>query len=633
MNKLYVTALACTLAGAGASAQQAVPFLTPGNDAAKTHNGTVTAPVMRHNPAGADRGASFYSEDFSGGSIPSGWTNVDELTPVGTPEVTFVWSDDPTAVEPAALGYTASAVFNAPGASNGYLWANSDRGLPSAPGTDHLTHLTTDAIDCSGQGSVLLTFQSLIGVFDYNASTNVKVRVSTDLSNWTDFVPFPCLETGAAAPPCTRWSANPESVALDISSVAANQSTVYIQFEWLGGWEYFWAIDDVQLRAVPPFEMIMNYGYVSSTGDGEEYGRIPASQLPANMNVGAEVVNFGSMDQTNVVVNVSVENEGGSEVFSATTNVGTMVNGDVVVTDENPALPALPPNVYTATYTVNSDQIGSDSDPSNNTRVRTFEVTNELYALDGVGIHPPGLENLTSLGTNSFTDNEDGLVLMTFYPVNQDLTVHGLEILLDGGSEVGGFVVISVYDTASIYADDITSPIAESQTVDVTQADLDAGKMRVFFDSPVDLSPEGYYVGVTLFSNAGTGHIRVVDDATVPQPFWGSMIYVPSGTQVGTFSNGNALAIRMLLGTNVGSEDNSLQGVTLYPNPTNGLLNINTPVFDGYTIEVLDMLGKRVMEARANGNTTIDLRGQAKGVYSVRISSAQGSTVERVTLD
>ena len=45
------------------------------------------------------------------------------------------------------------------------------------------------------------------------------------------------------------------------------------------------------------------------------------------------------------------------------------------------------------------------------------------------------------------------------------------------------------------------------------------------------------------------------------------------------------------------------------------------------------MLGKTVLATRANGNSTIDLRGQAKGVYAVRIQSAHGSKVERVTLD
>ena len=105
-----------------------------------------------------------------------------------------------------------SATFNAPSASNGYVWANSDRGLPAAPASNHLTHLTTGAIDCSGQASVLLSFQSLIGVFDLDASTNVKVRMSTDMTTWSDFSPFPCLITGAAGPPCSRWSANPSWV-------------------------------------------------------------------------------------------------------------------------------------------------------------------------------------------------------------------------------------------------------------------------------------------------------------------------------------------------------------------------------------------------------------------------------------
>jgi hypothetical protein len=302
--------LTSLVAGAlGVIAQSGGTDRMPAFKGPRTHAPGTFGPAVHQtapNSFQSARATAFWSEDFSGGAIPSGWTNEDNLTPSGTPEVTFVWADDPGAVGVASLGYVPSSVFGGSSAGNGYLWANSDRGLTAAPGTDHLTQLTTGAIDCSNQSSVLFTMESLVGVFDYDGSTNVRLNVSTDGVTWTSFAPFPCLETGAAAPPCVRWSANPQFVAIDISSVAANQATVYLRFEWLGGWEYFWAIDDLNLSPVPEFELVMDYGVLSHTGTGEEYGRIPASQLNPTMLVGGTFLNNGASELTDVNVVMEV---------------------------------------------------------------------------------------------------------------------------------------------------------------------------------------------------------------------------------------------------------------------------------------------------------------------------------------
>lgn len=309
MSKLYIPALALALVGGSATAQQAQPG-SAHNKAGLSKAATaadrfysVRRPVA---PAQSADRAAFYTEDFSGGAIPSGWTNVDDLTPLTDEPALFAWSDDPAAVTPAALGQPDILTFLAPGAGNGYLWCNSDRGLPSAPATNHLTRLTTSAIDCSGQATVMLTMKSTIGVFDNDANEFVKVRVSNDLTTWSEFFPFPCLVTGAILPPCERFSANPTDVLINITSAAANQPVVYIQFEWQGGWEYYWAIDDLELSPLLDNEIAMNFAYTSTTGNGEEYGRIPTAQMPATMNLGAEIFNFGASEQTNVAVNCDV---------------------------------------------------------------------------------------------------------------------------------------------------------------------------------------------------------------------------------------------------------------------------------------------------------------------------------------
>ena len=56
-----------------------------------------------------------------------------------------------------------------------------------------------------------------------------------------------------------------------------------------------------------------------------------------------------------------------------------------------------------------------------------------------------GYDDLTSLGTSSFTGGEDGLVLATLYHVKQAQDVSGLRIMLTAtGNTAGGEIIASL---------------------------------------------------------------------------------------------------------------------------------------------------------------------------------------------
>ena len=182
---------------------------------------------------------AFWSEDFSDGDIPEGWTNED---PSGN-NALWTWCGDPTTGAMDGCppvwddNLNQQEPFGATTAGNGFVTMDSD----AAGDVSHQSELTTSPIDCSAQGEVWLNFQTHIGVFTIPASTGALLRVSTNGDTWTDFAIFPNLTLDV------RWSENPENIIVDISSVAANESTVYIQWQWIGNFEYLWSIDDVQL--------------------------------------------------------------------------------------------------------------------------------------------------------------------------------------------------------------------------------------------------------------------------------------------------------------------------------------------------------------------------------------------------
>jgi hypothetical protein len=112
------------------------------------------------------------------------------------------------------------------------------------------------------------------------------------------------------------------------------------------------------------------------------------------------------------------------------------------------------------------------------------------------------------------------------------------------------------------------------------------------------------------------------------------MIFIPGDV---VYSNGNAYAIQLTLVDPVLSVEDEvatlLEGVNIYPNPVaNGLLTVATNQRENFSVEVFDSVGALVDSKRFNMNTTVDVSALAKGVYTVRVSSANASTTQLVTV-
>ncbi len=86
-------------------------------------------------------------------------------------------------------------------------------------------------------------------------------------------------------------------------------------------------------------------------------------------------------------------------------------------------------------------------------------------------------------------------------------------------------------------------------------------------------------------------------------------------------------AIRATTGDNpsVGIDNVVNANINLYPNPTTGMVNIEAENFMNAT--VIDMTGRVVMTTEA---TTFDISNLTKGVYMVRINTANGTATQKI---
>ena len=77
-------------------------------------------------------------------------------------------------------------------------------------------------------------------------------------------------------------------------------------------------------------------------------------------------------------------------------------------------------------------------------------------------------------------------------------------------------------------------------------------------------------------------------------------------------------------------EEISASNIRLYPNPTNGILNIEGN--GEMTISVMNTLGQTILVSTANGNATIDMSSFETGIYMVRIETENRIKTEKVNV-
>ncbi len=106
------------------------------------------------------------------------------------------------------------------------------------------------------------------------------------------------------------------------------------------------------------------------------------------------------------------------------------------------------------------------------------------------------------------------------------------------------------------------------------------------------------------------------------------------------FANGtgtaNLIDNIVIARTILGVKDNQLQSaINVYPNPSNGVFSVSVPTTKVYTLEVTDLTGRVVKKEviRNNNTAQLDLKGQAQGVYMLKITSEGATAIQKLIVE
>jgi len=528
-----------------------------------------------------------------------------------------------------------------PSYENGYAMIDSDEygGENAGVEVEDSWFTTADAINLSNNERIVIEFETWYQSF---SSEKCFLVTSTTNEDWPQLDPdfdartnpnvyevFPSI----SGEPRENVGANPTLYRINISESAGNQEKVWIRFHWTGTYGYAWFIDDVALIEQPKNDIILNSAWMTN-GSIVEYGRIPVSQTSDTLILGGVVSNFGIDAQENVRLNVSIRDQNDNEIIDNSATLPLLKNDSIAIY----SLPTAS-NITSGSYQLiasassdlDNDSIG-DHYTTNNTYTRNFEITDELYSVDGIGVYEESKRSLSSMGTNSFIEDQDGLVMMVYYRIIEQTDVSGIEIAITKDTEPGAYAYPFILDgearlNVDVYDDRVTQNMEDNI---VKQWHIDAGKMWLPLPKTT-LNPGVYYACVELFSEYGKSHINIYDDNTIIQPDGVSNIYSPHDDQI--YTNGNAFAIRLGLNNFVNLDEKHQESSHIFPNPATNEFSVrSTKPFT--KVEIINVLGEIVCVKKRDSrlSETFNISGEESGIYLVRISNEITQTTQRLVI-
>lgn len=581
----------------------------------------------------------FYQEQFAGGAIPAGWTTTDASS--NTTKVLWSHCSDVTTncVALAAYGIDPFAGNNA---ANGFLVSDSDEAGQLQ--SNHISRVTSAPINCSGQAQVFAVFDNFVGVFATPSTGNVLLRVSNNNgATWTDFDVIPGLSNS------NRFSTNPYTAQINISSVAANQAAVLLQWSWTGNYEYWWILDNVRLFNEDPTPRndlkLVDFFYPASS-----YAT-PESQIEiGTFGFFGRVTNNGTLPQPNVKLTAQVLNvTTGAILHEASATFGTVNPGDSVDIDiAGQWVPAVAQGLYRVQYTVSSDS--TDARPGDNIDGDNFECTDAIFSKENgpTGAFRPG----------TLAD----YVVANYYrmsPLSQEnYRAIGFEFTgaVDAGVDLGAIVAeayLFKVDDATVDPDfagfetaDLFSPSliwrgtgsfdfpagAQSYAIQpVGLEDVDNGVLGVNLDNG------GRYFACIGYTGAANHIIYHASNDRTRHPFFISSAIYTSQWFLGGFGEDWNPVLRMIIDL-VSTTDNTPlpeSSMSLFPNPVQDVLNVqvNFEQPTTTTITIADITGRVILfedrENLVNETLTYNLPQLASGTYLARIATKAGTLTRK----
>ena len=592
MKKVYLGLFTLIIAGS-ASAQLMNKNL---RSAQKIQNiGEVPAKATHH----YEKATPFWTNDFS---TPSQWV-ISNAGAAGSPAHTLGdWAivTDVNAIPVAALrpaGHTTAA--------NGYALINSD--AAGAGQTQNSKIVTAGVIDCTGKPNVSMVFQHSTRHFQ----ELYFVTVSNDNgATWTDFQ----VNTSQAV---NTNSANPALAQVNISSVAANQANVKIGFRYVGAYDWFWAVDDVQLIETDNYDLATTgyfWGVEGTWGARLPYYQTPIAQINPIKFAGL-IENKGAMTQSDITFAAAIASAG----YAGTSPQGSLSPNTTDTFDiALPFTPAASVATFTVTGTAASGQ--TDAYPADNAApALAFEVTQTTFARDAQVVQ-----------AGSYNQGM-GYEMGNIFDITADQTLTGVDVFVASTSTANCQIYGLLY-TIDAGGDFVYAAPTALHTV--TSAELGTVITLPLSSAYPLLAGNSYLLVVGSYGDGGATDDFVVGTSGISEAQ--TTFYLDGNENTGTwYYSTSTPMVRMNFNSSLSVAENANANVAIYPNPVVGEATVEVNGTTASAITVVDLAGKVVYSsnvAEGTSKVSFSTTNFSAGVYTVNVATSTGTVTKKMVV-
>ena len=505
--------------------------------------------------------------------------------------------------------------------------------------------------DSIGSSNATLTFEEFGAKF-YDLQ---EIQVSVDGVNFVtvgDNSSYSQLtQSGGSAYP------NPSLREINIASyIGSTPTSVWIRFSWTSNlnlpttdpnyyntWiAYGWYIDDVKIVESPANRVTMEdvviggfwIDYLNYSGAGLndiyglDYSVTPLSQLQNRpYSIEALFRNQGTVSQT-VDLNYSIV--GATNVTSSNSVVLNPGDSIFLAASFSPStIGSYPIEIYG-----NSDSLGAGIIVSQTVyATKNIEVTDYIYGKD------LGPTNSSSYILGGLEDQNH---ITSRFEMYADQDLYSLRAYIADNSTVGAEVKAIIYEVDSTVSNANGGAILIAESDDYTITAQDRGAwVDIPFVDPINLS-NGYayefgivgyqhpslesYIGVSG-SSMYNGEHSLFDElglssSSAGTPTW---YYITSTPMVRMNFDPSSVITSV--------DDKLSDKLHIYPNPSNGLINIELDKLNFYNISISNVLAKEVYKNTISSvNTTLDLSNFDKGLYFVELNDGKNIFTKKLII-
>lgn len=460
--------------------------------------------------------------------------------------------------------------------------------------------------------------------------------------------------------------------------IVADPTNVVIRFNWNstsadvnGQYDntYFWMIDDITISDVPDHSLeftALGNGApahdIIFDGDGanSKHGIMALGQA-TTIGMDGNILNYGTVTQTNVKLKVEIEDDNGTNITTLTSATGgTIAENDTL--DFNTAFTSqtwtpTAAGSYNLIYSMTSDSSG----------VAGFEAPLDTFTLNVTAntLHSIDWNAFSNnIGTEELGDDGSGLASRLYFPnanvgaPTNHVYLENLDIRFSTQSAAGGEVLVEIQDSSIDLATTFNNAPIFSNSFDVTAAmvggtgtfDLRDSVYNTWkdewelFGRKLDAN-NSYYMVAYLFSNSGVSPVQIANDQTFPQPsLSGIMFNVDDNRWYVGYTTGldmNAPWLRARFAdtpdANIGLNEESSIDFNVYPNPVVGNdFSLQIAEEGNYTLELVNLTGQLVQAStihiERNEVKKVDVSTLAKGVYVLNIKGDNLSESVKITV-